>query len=665
MRIQTKFLKNEILEKNVCALLTNGRGAMALARAEWAALKTKYDSFLAANLLPNCPTDKYILLTRCRAWLKVDNLIHEIKFEDLISFEKVSNNLVRWLFSVPVNQKILINFKIELELVEGANVSIIKICRLQSTNFVDCNANCQKNIGQTAQNVVKLLIRTDLESRSAHEVTVSDAQMKADYENAVVKKNNGFIFQPQGKPEFQMFAQKGNFCFQPEWIENVHLPEETERCLPDHTDLFSPGFFSFELEQEMEVELVAGNGKYSGKNSFHKSNCLFKDAIKQFIVKRDDSLTVLAGYPWFLDWGRDTLIALRGIIAAGFLDEAKEILTQFARFEKNGTLPNMIRGDDQSNRDTSDAPLWFFVACADLIKAEGHTDILNENCGGRLMRDVLKSIIINYISGTPNKIKMDEDSGLIFSPTHFTWMDTNHPAGTPRQGYPIEVQALWFFCLNFYHEISGEKIYKKLAGKVVKSIELFFTGNGNNCLSDCLHCDFDVPAREAKADDAIRPNQLLAITLGAIKNKILCEKILAKTKQLLVPGAIRSLANIPLKYPLPIYHNGKLMNNPRNPYRGEYTGDEDTSRKLAYHNGTAWTWLFPSYVEAMLMTSGESCLKAAREILRGSEKILNEGCIMQIPEILDGDFPHKQKGCCAQAWGITELYRALLLTEKF
>jgi predicted glycogen debranching enzyme len=323
----------------------------------------------------------------------------------------------------------------------------------------------------------------------------------------------------------------------------------------------------------------------------------------------------------------------------------------------------MIRGTDQSDRDTSDAPLWFFVACSDFIKASGNKKLLSEDCKGRTVEKVLESIIENYINGTPNGIKMDEESGLIFSPSHFTWMDTNHPAGTPREGYPIEIQSLWFFALDFYFKISGKGKYKKLSEQVSNSISELFTKSPNGCLSDCLYADSKTPAQFADPDDAIRSNQLFAITLGAVKNKSLCEKIITASEQLLIPGAIRSLANLPVTYPLPVLRNGELLNDPMKPYFGKYTGDEDTRRKAAYHNGTAWTWPFPSFAEALLATYGTDAIRTARSILLSGEPVLEDGCILQIPEIIDGDFPHALKGCGAQAWGVTELYRLLKNTN--
>ncbi|WP_281492278.1 amylo-alpha-1,6-glucosidase, partial [Desulfosarcina cetonica] len=203
-----------------------------------------------------------------------------------------------------------------------------------------------------------------------------------------------------------------------------------------------------------------------------------KKALDQYVVRRDQYATVIAGYPWFLDWGRDTLIVVRGIIAAGRHTEALSIIQQFAAFEQGGTIPNMIRGTDTGNRDTSDAPLWLFRVCDELGAVMGQETVLTTDCAGRPLRQVLLAIARAIMAGTPNGIVMDAGSGLVFSPAHFTWMDTNYPAGTPRQGYPIEIQALWQAALDYLGRVdraADRPAWRKLAQTVRHSIrELFF-----------------------------------------------------------------------------------------------------------------------------------------------------------------------------------------------
>ncbi|MFW5989486.1 MAG: amylo-alpha-1,6-glucosidase, partial [Desulfosudaceae bacterium] len=342
----------------------------------------------------------------------------------------------------------------------------------------------------------------------------------------------------------------------------------------------------------------------------------------------------------------------------GLREEAASVLKQFGGLESEGTLPNMISGQDAGNRDTSDAPLWFFTACADMAGNGRRDSFLNESCRGRTIRDILVSIGQWYIRGTANGIKMDPASGLIFSPAHFTWMDTDHPAGTPRQGYCVEIQALWYAALQLLSSLDpGQRQkWQDLARTVRDSIRRLFPLPAGY-LSDCLHAEADQPAAQAAPDDALRPNQLLALTLEAVNDPGLARSTVDSCRSLLVPGAIRSLADQPIARPLPVFHNGTLLNDPRRPYQGRYRGDEDTRRKPAYHNGTAWTWLFPVFCEAWAMVYGPPARATARAWMTSSLELMENGCLGHLPEIMDGDYPHTSRGCDAQAWGLSEWLR--------
>jgi glycogen debranching enzyme len=237
-------------------------------------------------------------------------------------------------------------------------------------------------------------------------------------------------------------------------------------------------------------------------------------------------------------------------------------------------------------------------------------------------------------------------------------MDTNHPAGTPRQGYPIELQALWYAASDLLATVDPDNTrWRKIASQVKNSIKKYYYLPDEGYLADCLHAEPGQPAAEAQADDALRPNQLLAVTLQTIDDSVIKQSIVAACEQLLVPGAIRSLADRSVQRPLPIYHNGQLLNDPNDPYQGTYQGDEDTQRKPAYHNGTAWTWPFPLFCEAYAMAWGQKGRQIARAYLSSSVELATNGCIGHIPEILDGSAPHQHRGCDAQAWGVSEWVR--------
>ncbi len=645
------------------ALLTNDCGAMSQVRLEWGEIESQYDCLLGANLHEDVPVDRHIAFSRCRAWVVYRDYSQAITLDCLEHVTVDLDRMVRWNFDVPVGLGKSVELELTLRLVRGEN-------RVQLAFARASDGNADHRLDD--DDPVTLILRPDIEDRNFHETTKASTGPEAQWPWAITPRADRFAFKPASGHTLEMALPGGSFVHEAEWTYSVPHPFEADRGLSGDGDLFSPGYFTVELSGEATAVLSAGMDAHRDTAALPPPvrpttgeplplMDAMKTGMEAFIVKRDDTRTVIAGYPWFLDWGRDTLICLRGIIAAGMHAEARDILVQFARFEDRGTLPNMIRGNDDSNRDTSDAPLWFFTACADIVEAEGSEDFLQTDCHGRTVKEILLSIATNYAEGTPNGICMDVDTGLIFSPSHYTWMDTNHPAGTPREGYPVEIQALWFAALTFLASVDESPRWSDLANQVRGSLQSLYRLPERNDLSDCLLASAGTPAREATRDNTLRSNQLLAVTLGAIDDRQLARDILMATERLLVPGGIRSLADQPVSPPLPIYRDGELLNDPERPFWGHYSGDEDTRRKPAYHNGTAWTWPFPSYCEALVNVYGPSLRETARSLLGSSAILANEGCIGHIPEILDGATPHQQRGCGAQAWGETELYRVLKL----
>jgi len=659
-RAITTCKAGEIHDHDRYAVCTNRHGALAQVRIGWAELRSKYDGLLSANLNPAVPVDRHTMLTRCRAWVLRKGYSYELSLHCQKQFTVAKDGTVVWDFAVPVGEGALISLQAALQMHPDENAIQL--------SFVRGNAG-QNREHLADKEPVFIILRPDLEDRCNHEVTKAYAGPEAGWPNAIQASSSGFVFAPAHDRKLSVNVAPGSFRHEPEWYYMIPHPDDSERGIDGSTDLFSPGYFRIELRGGKRAALTAS---INGTPTFpapvlsteHEAIAIedaMESAMKQFIVKRDDFQTVIAGYPWFLDWGRDTLICLRGIIAAGLLEEAENILLQFAKFEKGGTIPNMIRGNDDNNRETSDAPLWFFVACDELMQAQGGKALLKKKCGKRSLQQVLVSLANGLINGTENGIRLDRDSGLIFSPSHYTWMDTNYPAGTPRQGYPIEIQALWHYALDLLGRIDASPEWPKLASQVEQSISELFVIEADDFtyLADCLAAAPGTSARQAEVDDALRSNQLLAVTLGAIKDPLLRKSVVEACEQLLIPGAIRSLADRRVNRPAPVYNRGLLLNNPEYPYWGHYTGDEDTRRKPAYHNGTAWTWPFPSYAEALMMVFGEPARATATAILGSASSVINRGCLCQVPEVIDGNTPHIQRGCGAQAWGVTELYRVL------
>ncbi|MFZ2657612.1 MAG: amylo-alpha-1,6-glucosidase, partial [Victivallales bacterium] len=669
-RIKSVYNNDDIRSDNMVFLGTNGRGAMLRPSLKWAELRSRYDAFLAANLSPEYPEDRHVMWRRCRAWVDFHGRKECFALDTIDNFTLLNNGgSGTWNFHIPVGNGLFVDVGLTLSMFKNENAVKMDIVRHVAKN---------DNEYLSDDMPVKIIIRPDIEDRNFHHETKAMYGAEQQFPKSVEAASRSMTFSPTGDRSLLITACKGKFVGVPEWQYSIYTENEASRGLDPFSDLFSPGYFEITLAGGESDQIIgqvltpwenkriairqAPVKEEQADTEFDK---VLLGAMDHFIVKRDKLKTVIAGYPWFLDWGRDTLICARGLISAGKIDEVSEILLLFAKFEENGTLPNMIHGAHAGNRDTSDAPLWLFTACRDFCIKTGGNAFLDTVIEGRgRLIGILESIADKYIEGTPNGIKVDPDSGLVFSPSHFTWMDTNYPAGTPREGYPVEIQALWFAALSFLSENSSDKRWPQLAEKARKSfMELFYLEN-ERWLADCLHAERGQPASKAEKGDALRPNQLFALTLGLVDDIRLKNNILLATSSLLIPGAIRSLADRPVTRQLPVFgKNAGLINDPVNPYWGRYEGDEDFRRKPAYHNGTAWTWPFPSYCEAYYLTFGNSGRKTAKAILASSKLLLESGCIHNIPEILDGDAPHCQRGCDAQAWGVTELYRVWKLLK--
>jgi predicted glycogen debranching enzyme len=649
-------------------LSTNGRGAMCRARVRWGSLASRYDALLAANLHPEYPVDRHIMFTRCRAWIRYQGYSRALDESCLESFQDYGT-WGQWRFHLPAGQGQEIYVSLSLAMIPGCNQIAMLFQRAPGQNRPDSLADGQ---------AVHLILRPDIEDRSFHHQTKAYLGPESAWPPVVSAESDGFRFSPAAERRLQVRLVEGQFTLESEWSYMVHLAEDAQRGFDPHCDLFSPGYFNIALKGGRQALLTARVGeepesnvdlgslpdpalRVSAKGLAESPRLNLPQALARamdaFVVRRDESNTVIAGYPWFLDWGRDTLIFARGLVAAGRYAETLELLRQFGRFEDRGTLPNMIHGETAANRDTSDAPLWYFTVAADLAAATGSMEFLDLDCGGRPLKAILAALARAMVDGTPNGVRMDPDSALIYSPAHYTWMDTNFPAGTPRAGYPVEIQALWHAALNLAARCDPERRWKALQRTAGRSLKTLFWHAGEGFLADCLHGAPGCPAAQATADDHLRGNQLFAITLGALGEPALGRRILAACEQLLVPGAIRSLADRPVQHPLAIHHQGQLLNDPHHPYQRIYGGDEDTRRKPAYHNGTAWTWPFPAYAEAWVEIYGPSARTTALAWLGSALPLMGRGCVGQLPEILDGDAPHAQRGCDAQAWGASEFYR--------
>jgi starch synthase (maltosyl-transferring) len=663
------------------ALLTNGIGGMARMCVDLGRVKSKYDCALGANLHHEVPVDRHILVKRVRAWVNAAGFITALDGANLMSFEAGPPAL--WRFRASAGDGQAVEVELTADMLEGRNTILLQF-RLVSFETAE---------GRQRDGEVRLTLRVDIEDRNFHSQTERNggAEHHFSSHSKPLPNRPGFAFTPAADRQLRVYSSAGDYFHEGEWSRCSHYVEKT-RGQVGFGDAYSPGWFEMPLARgsgtriiltadandpnQESIEEFAERRAAKNAEAILNADLPTADyfgrqlalATQAFVVRRHDHKSVIAGYPWFLDWGRDSLIAARGLLAGGMEEEVRQLLITFGRFEKDGTMPNTIHGEDASNRDTSDAPLWYGVVCEELAARVGlEVYDVHVEPGGRTIADVLRDLAIGLQKGTSNGIRMDVASGLLWSPPHFTWMDTNFPAATPREGYPVEIQALWIRLLRQLQNRFPKSDWNSLAEKASASFEKYFWLEQKGWFSDCLLAAPNTPAEKATVDDALRSNCLFAITLGLSSGDRARRCVEAARRHLIVPGALRSLAPLPVSVPLEVRSpDGRLLNNPTQPYIPRYEGDEDTSRKPAYHNGTAWTWTFPSFCEALAMAwdfSPES-IAAAKAYLGSMDRLLMDGCIGQLPEITDGDAPHLQRGCDAQAWSATEALRVWKLLNR-
>jgi predicted glycogen debranching enzyme len=360
------------------------------------------------------------------------------------------------------------------------------------------------------------------------------------------------------------------------------------------------------------------------------------------LLPGDEIRTIIAGYPWFSDWGRDTMISLEGLtLVTGRHQEARSILLAFAGYVQDGLIPNTLpEGRQPAAYNTVDATLWYFHALDRYVRASGDREIL------RLLLPVLRSIIDHHLRGTKFGIGIDPLDGLLRQGQEgcqLTWMDAKVGdwVVTPRRGKAVEINALWYNALRLSEAWIRQEQDDALAAdqlaaaaeRVRRSFNERFWYPAGGFLYDVV----DGP----KGNDArLRPNQLFAISLThpVLEHQRWRSVIDAAGEFLLTPVGLRSLA----------------AGEPG--YRPRYEGNLQ-SRDAAYHQGTVWAWLIGAYIDAWLKVHPDG-RPAARELLSGLLAQLGAGCLGSIGEIFDGEPPHRPRGCFAQAWSVAEVLRS-------
>jgi predicted glycogen debranching enzyme len=463
----------------------------------------------------------------------------------------------------------------------------------------------------------------------------------------------------------------------PDWFLHFNYAVEQYRGLDFDEDLFNPGHFSVTLNEGDTIGIILSTENPAGRNAMEllqkekarREKLLERQpkdemlqqlilAADQFIVKRfiqqsegsevpssggdlGEAATIIAGYHWFTDWGRDTMISLPGLcLSTGRYEDAKKIIAAFAQSVSMGMLPNRFQDNNEPPEyNNVDGTLWYFIAIKKYLEATGDKDfVLNE------ILPVLKDIIDWHFKGTRYNIHVDDD-GLLYAGEEgqqLTWMDARigNWVVTPRMGKPVEIQALWYNALKIFAELlrineqtHDAELVDLSAAKAKESFDkLFWNADGNYV--------YDVIDEHGMPDASLRPNQLFTISLPyALVEGEKAKSILKIVEEkLYTPVGLRTL-------PAEDVH-----------YVHQYGGDQ-WHRDSSYHEGTVWSWLLGPYIDSLIKVKGEK--SKVKKVIEDFKYHLNEGCIGSVSEIFDADAPHHPRGCIAQAWGVAEVLRVM------
>ena len=476
--------------------------------------------------------------------------------------------------------------------------------------------------------------------------------------------------------DLNVMSDLADFQERPDWWYGHTYSTDGERGLDDREDLFVPGRFVLKMRQKTVVTLwaslepidwpdwdqelrhrrssiaAASDAKTASAAVSITNSAAFaaadptsgpsdivrlSQAANDFIVARkapdgSPGHTILAGYPWFADWGRDTMISLPGLLlVTGRFAQARQVLCLFAQFVSEGMIPN--RFDDYTNEpsyNTVDASLWFIHAAYEYLRWSK-----DQTTFDALLRPACLAIVDGYKKGTRYGIRMDASDGLITQgdpSTQLTWMDAKCEGitFTPRQGKPVEINALWYHALK----LTGDE---QLAQRVAASFRAAFWISPFRGLADV------VSGTPPQRDTSLRPNQIFAASLA--------NSPLTPDQQFAVVEVVRRELLTPMGLRTLVANDGR--------YKGRYTGPQ-VQRDAAYHNGTVWAWLMGAFLEAYLRVnhrSPESIAQARLWLRPLLDSMANSGCIGQISEIFEGDPPHRPVGCFAQAWSVAEILR--------
>jgi len=520
---------------------------------------------------------------------------------------------------------------------------------------------------------VALTVRPLLAFRDIHTLTGENDFLRPE----ICPADNGFFVTPYDAMP-TLFIQANEMCrWYPvsQWYRNFEYPKERDRGFSYHEDLFMPGAFEcvlppgeemiFRVSMEEDERKVAALWRKEVERRIKlrdeiEDTCGRRESFdvklrlssRDFVIRnRKNKLSIIAGYHWFYEWGRDALISLPGLtFHAGRVSEGIEILNNIGDLRRGGLIPNNISEKGGENAyNSADASLWYFWCVQELLGCTGNREVIMKK-----FWPILIDIAHHFYSGAIEHIHVLEN-GLVTvgsSSTQLTWMDAmvNGMPVTPRHGCPVEINALWFNALCFIRNLarqSGEEIPFDVEG-VIEKIEDSFDDNfwipGKRYLADRW-----IPEGDCR-DDSMRPNQLLAVSLPfavVADRKKAADIVRNVSEKLLTPYGLRTLSPDDSRF------------------KGRYAGSPE-ERDAAYHEGTVWPWLLGHYGEALLKTAEdrESARKTLYSIMEAIERHLGTAGVGYISEIFNGDPPFEPCGCIAQAWSIAEVIRLRTLLKR-
>lgn len=651
------FLQNFNQSAECEYLETNGLGGWSGSSITGAHTRRYHGLFVAAI---NPPTDRMVLLSK----LDETIIVGEQRLE-------LSCNLYEGDILHPDGNQYLESFTKDFfpEWIYNAGGVRLKktICMILGENTVVIKYEVLK-----AGSAFTLELLPLMAARGYHELGHTSPRMHwdADFTNGI------FHNQPDGVNNVYISVPGSTYQHSPRWFNSFKYSVELYRGLDYTEDLFNHGTFSVQLKSGDELNIIVSTENPEGKDA----NDLFSQELKrrkkllkgqpqdetlqqlilaadQFIVKRNvpqvspfgedlEGATVIAGYHWFTDWGRDTMISLPGLaLSTGRYYDAKKILSAFAQSVSMGMLPNRFQEKEPPEYNNVDGTLWYFIAVYKYLQAtDDKKFVLKE------ILPVLKDIIDCHFKGTRYNIHVDTD-GLLYAGEvgqQLTWMDARIGTWvvTPRMGKPVEIQALWYNVLKIFAELLRLNKQKKdaeaveaSAGKAKESFYKFFWYAAGNYLHDVID-------ENGNPDSTLRPNQLFAISLpfSLVEGEKAEAVLKIVDEKLFTPVGLRSLPQEDVHY-IPRY------------------GGDQWHRDSSYHEGTVWSWLLGPYVDALVKVKSEK--SKVKKVIEEFKYHLNEACIGQVSEIFDADAPHHSRGCVAQAWGVAEVLRVMKEYELF